>query len=269
MNCNFGTYLTRALGDQLAGGVRSQTTEKKLLSEDRTFDQALKIAQADELAERESGILQVSADTSSAKVHPVHAVHKKPTPRQGNSNKTAVKAKDDGKQSFSCGSSQHMADKCRHVKSICSYCKKNGHLANVCLKKKRESSCNTTHQVTATPAQEKIPGENEQDAQNRFTVYMRGVKSSGSPAATPPLYTLAVTIEDMEVPMAVDTGSSVTLLGSADFSKLGGKIDSLKPKMIHEPRLFLCLVVGQPTSDNMLQSSHNFLTNRMIHHVFP
>lgn len=99
-----------------------------------------------------------------------------------------------------------MADKWRHVRSICSYCKKNGYLANVCLKKKRESSYNTTHQVIATPAQEKIPGEDEKDAENRFTVYMRSVKSSGSPAATPPHYTLAVTIEDTEVPMAVDTG---------------------------------------------------------------
>ena len=54
VHCNFGPYLTRALRDQFVGGVRSQTTKKKLLSEDRTFDQALKVAQADELAEKES-----------------------------------------------------------------------------------------------------------------------------------------------------------------------------------------------------------------------
>ena len=49
VNCNFGTYLTRALRDQFVGGVKSQATKKKLLSEDRTFEQALKVAQADEL----------------------------------------------------------------------------------------------------------------------------------------------------------------------------------------------------------------------------
>ena len=58
MNCNFGTYLTRALRDQFVGGVKRQATKKKLLSEDRTFEQALKAAQADELAEKESKQLQ-------------------------------------------------------------------------------------------------------------------------------------------------------------------------------------------------------------------
>ena len=70
VNCNFGPYLTRALRDQFVGGVRSQTTEKKLLSGDSTFDQALKVrlkvAQADELPEKESKLLQGSSDTSSA-----------------------------------------------------------------------------------------------------------------------------------------------------------------------------------------------------------
>ena len=64
VNCNFGTYLTRALRGQFVGGVRSQTSRKKLLSEDKTLDQTLKIAQANELAERESRKLQVSEDTS-------------------------------------------------------------------------------------------------------------------------------------------------------------------------------------------------------------
>ena len=49
VHCNFGTYLTRALRDQFVWGVRSRSTRKKLLSEDRTFDQAVKVAQADEL----------------------------------------------------------------------------------------------------------------------------------------------------------------------------------------------------------------------------
>ena len=51
VNCNFGPYLTRALRDKFVGGMRSQNTKKKLLSEDRTFDQAVKVDQADELAE--------------------------------------------------------------------------------------------------------------------------------------------------------------------------------------------------------------------------
>ena len=65
LNCNFGTYLTRALRDQFVEGVKSQATKKKLLTEDRTFEQALKVAPADELAEKESKQLQFNSNLSA------------------------------------------------------------------------------------------------------------------------------------------------------------------------------------------------------------
>ena len=57
---------------------------------------------------------------------------------------------------------------------------------------------------------------------------MKSVESSENSSVTPPLYKLTVTIEDQEVPMEVDTGSSVTLLSSADFTKTGGQVTALK-----------------------------------------
>ena len=75
VNCNFGTYLTRALRDQFVGGVKSQATKKKLLSADRTFEEALKVAQADELTGKESKQLQFSSKLG-AKVQAVHVVPK-------------------------------------------------------------------------------------------------------------------------------------------------------------------------------------------------
>ena len=79
VNCNFGTYLTRSLRDQFTGGVKSQATKKKLLSEGRNFEQTLKVAQADELAEKESKQLQSNSNLS-AKVQAVHSVPKKSSP---------------------------------------------------------------------------------------------------------------------------------------------------------------------------------------------
>ena len=72
VNCDFGPYLTTALRDQFVGQVRNQTTKKKLLSKDRAFDQALKVAQADELEKRESKQLQSNSDTSSAEAQAVN-----------------------------------------------------------------------------------------------------------------------------------------------------------------------------------------------------
>ena len=121
VNRNFGPYLTRALREKFVVGVRSQTTKKKLLSKDRTFDQTLKVAQADELAGRESKQLQGNSDTSSTEVQPVNAVLKKSF--SAFQQETDPKSKTTGKQCFRCGSSQHLATKCSHIESICSYCK--------------------------------------------------------------------------------------------------------------------------------------------------
>ena len=51
--CNFGTHLGRALRDQFISGVRQSSTKKKLLDKDRTFDECIKIALAEEVATRE------------------------------------------------------------------------------------------------------------------------------------------------------------------------------------------------------------------------
>ena len=68
---------------------------------------------------------------------------------------------------------------------------------------------------------------------------MKSVKSSGSATTTPPSYKFTVTVEDKGIPMEIDTGSSVTLLSSIDFSKLGGQIDYTQtfysdPEKLHQ-----------------------------------
>ena len=218
VNCNFGRYLTRALRDQFVGGVKSQATKKKLLSEDRTFEQALKVAQADELAEKESKQLQFNSNLS-AKVQAVHSVPKKSSlTHPVNKQHVAITGKTHAKFCFRCGSSQHLADKCSHSTSVCNFCKKKGHIAKVCFKKKKEGSRHTTHLVTATATQEVNTNEGNGDNPDRFALHMRSVKSSDSPTPTPPLYKLSVTVDNKEFPMEIDTGSAVTLLSATDFS---------------------------------------------------
>ena len=84
MHCNFGPYLTRALRDQFVGGVKSQTTKTKLLSEDRTFEQALGVARADELVEKEFKLVKTNTDQSNSKLQVVNTVNKKHNPKQDN-----------------------------------------------------------------------------------------------------------------------------------------------------------------------------------------
>ena len=52
--CEFGQFFSEALRDQFVCGIRSESTQRKLLSQDRTFEQALQTAIADEIAEAET-----------------------------------------------------------------------------------------------------------------------------------------------------------------------------------------------------------------------
>ena len=52
--CGFGGFLARCLRDQCVSGVRNRETQRKLLQEDRSFDECVKLALADEAAVRES-----------------------------------------------------------------------------------------------------------------------------------------------------------------------------------------------------------------------
>ena len=44
------------------------------------------------------------------------------------------------KKCYRCGSTQHLAEKCRHKKSICHSCGKEGHYAVACMKRKRREA---------------------------------------------------------------------------------------------------------------------------------
>ena len=163
----------------------------------------------------------------SSEVQAVHSVPKKSSPAHPvNKQHVAITGKTHAKFCFRCGSSQYLAGKCSHSTSVCNFCKK-GHIAKVCFKKKKEGSCHTTHLVTATATQEVNTNEGNGGTPDRFTVYMRSVKSSDSPAPALPLYKILVTVDNKEFPMEIDTGSAVTLLSATYFSKLGGHIETL------------------------------------------
>ena len=82
--CNFGEFLNRSLRDQFVCGIRNPATRKKLLSEDRTFQEALQVAIADEIAAKET--LQVQQQQLP---QPVNSVTKEfsalPSSSRGNS----------------------------------------------------------------------------------------------------------------------------------------------------------------------------------------
>ena len=134
VHSNFGNFLPRALRDQFVGGVMNPTTKTKLLSEDRTFDRAVQIAIADEAAQKEVKLLQTHPTT-----HFANSNYAKGKPFQRNSednkgnNTRNVPANErhclaKTKECYRCGSQEHLANRCKFIKSTCHYCRYEGHL---------------------------------------------------------------------------------------------------------------------------------------------
>ena len=102
-------------------GVRNQNSLKKLLSQDKKFDECLAVALADEAADKESkGLLNEN-------VHFTKGI---------GLSSSGLKSKKRGNKCYRCGSENHYADKC-HVKNLkCDYCHKSNHTSRECFKRK-------------------------------------------------------------------------------------------------------------------------------------
>ena len=142
--CNFGEFLNRSLRDQFVCGIRNQATRKKLLSEDRDFQQALKVAIADETAGKET--LQVEqqspvklnlmskAKISSVRLPTAGTSREQQVSRQGVSKSSPTFHQPTSYTCFSCGKDDHARPRCKFRNAICRSCNARGHIARVCKK---------------------------------------------------------------------------------------------------------------------------------------
>lgn len=130
--CEFEDFLDQALRDRFVCGIRSESVQKKLLTEDHkklTFSSAVDIAQSAEAAEAKSKDFK-GAPPAIHKVTPGHRNRQPPrqvlTPQ---------------KSCYRCGRSNHEEQACRYRRATCHNCGKTGHLASVCKSRKNSKEC--------------------------------------------------------------------------------------------------------------------------------
>ncbi len=130
--CNYRDSLSDMLRDHIVCGIRDKAVQRRLLAEsDLTYEKALDMAQATEIAKNDSK--RFNGPDSGTKPEGIQRVdqpnHHKPH-RPSRQNKPDVGKSPSGEQCYRCGDKQ-----CPYKEYDCHFCRKKGHLAKVCKKK--------------------------------------------------------------------------------------------------------------------------------------
>ena len=201
ITCDFGQFLDQALRDRLVGGLKSESAQKKLLTEedkDLTFVKAVEIAEAIEAAEASTQQFNRRFTATVNRVtQPCHR----------------------------CGRSNHAPADCRFKDAICHSCKKKGHLASVCRSKKA-----TPDTLDTSKKASKAPKRRYQNFRRNKWIQAEEKQSSGDSEPELPMHTVGhasthpitvdLKINDKHVQMELDTGASVTIISEQIKDKL-------------------------------------------------
>ena len=135
--CQFGTHLNEALRDRFICGLRSKETQKKLLTEEHTFDAALKVALGAEAAEKDVAAFSQESSASVNKVDSGNRRSFQPTQRRkgpgkrGKFNSSGSNIKDPS-ECLSCGKTGKPRSQCKYRNYTCYSCSKVGHISEAC-----------------------------------------------------------------------------------------------------------------------------------------
>ena len=138
--CNFGTHLNEALSDWFVCGLQSKEIQKKLLTEEHTFEQALKNALSTEAAEKDIAEFSQDASTPVNKLgygnrwRPRPLNHRKP-PGISQGKPNSLHHNKSISECLSCRKSGHPRAKCKYRSFTCNSCGKSGHIADACKSK--------------------------------------------------------------------------------------------------------------------------------------
>ena len=182
VKCEFETFLDQALRDRFVCGLRSESIQKRLLSEDSklTFTKAVEIAQGMESAASKAKEFK-GATPGVLKVTPL-------------------------KPCFRCGRSNHDEQVCHFRHATCHNCGKVGHIAPACKSQKTSTRSRYRSKRRKPPDKNHwVELESEASEAEEVTLYTVGEK-----AANP--IKVDVLVNNRSLTMELDTGAAVSII---------------------------------------------------------
>ncbi len=220
ITCDFGDFLNQALRDRFVCGLREETVQRRLLTEENlTLTRALEIAQAKEAASKNVRGLKAAGGASGPATTTLMQV--------SGSVDTTV----NGKPCYRCGRRGHDDMACKFRQAQCHNCGKVGHIAPVCKSSRK-------------PADRKFSGhrtkfvETSEQPQEDATEEL-GALAIGGVSSTRPIH-VDVHVSGKPLTMVLDTGAAVSILSEDTFKKMFPK------DRLHPSNLRLKTYTGEP-----------------------
>ena len=199
-HCEFGAYLDDALRDRFVCGLRSETIQKKLLTEtDLTFQRAVEIAHTMETAAENARKLQSPSRAAELMPHSRN-IGKVSSNGQGEATKSNC---------YRCGKSAHKAAQCPFRTAKCHNCGKTGHLRRVCRQPKLPKHPGAQRSQNRQKVQLV-----EEDVNSEILVLYHDKASSDKPLE------VDLQLEGKPLQMEVDTGAAVSLVSEETYRSL-------------------------------------------------
>lgn len=155
-HCKFGDFLNTALRNQFVFGLKDDKTQATILAKkDLTLEKAVQIALSIEMSMKGGSIMHtkptevnlITQRSKKGKIKTASTTKKTASTNFNNSKNTC----------YRCGSEEHLANKCPYINTVCSGCKKKGHLHRVCLSSKTDSKKpHTVKQISTINSFEEI-----------------------------------------------------------------------------------------------------------------
>ena len=207
-HCRFGGYLEEALRDRLVCGLREESTQRALLTENE-----LTLARALEIAQSREAVLM-----NAQRLKEPSLTVKKVTTRTD----TTMSSK-----CIRCGSSKHLADRCQFRQATCFKCNKPGHIARVCRSGGKPVGLS---KPTSQPYQGRNTLSVDDSAEEESAIDNVSVFAVGTSQVRPILIKIAVNGTTIE--MEVDTGAAVSLVSERTWMQIRGQVKLQKADVV-------------------------------------
>lgn len=228
--CAFAGHLDEALRDRFVCGLKSEATQKRLLTEsDLTIARAVEIAQNMEAAHNNAQAMKTFTPVVS-EVVPVEQPETQDTltvqPGRPQSDRNmSVQGANVIRVCYRCGSGTHSSFDCSHKDSTCHKCGKLGHLARVCRSGGRGRRGSRPYQPRGRQSWVDTHGYlgDQQGVEDLWEVLTAG------PQVKP--YRTTLNINGTPVTMEIDTGAAVTLISESTMRSLFPNLHLSTPTM--------------------------------------